>query len=383
MFLSSREKKKKLSFLIVCLLLISMLSAEDAVSSESYEIGIYFKDYVPLGRMADHASNFAGGGIFGEYHMPLLSLVPDMNRSSLAEKLNVGFSISADFEVAKAKPYVSSWYATNIFAGVFLEIPLTNWMSVQPTLEYGVQLDSVTSSRIANGLYPSQSLQISPTVKFRLGEFSGNLLNLIVSPFWSVGFEKTHNADYVGVKVGISWRFGEKTAEEIIKMEPVAALIPAPVSKPEPVMEPEPVPVVEPEPVPEPEPAVEVVVVEKVEVKQNKDGSVAINIPTLAFMSNSAELTDAASNQKTIQQVFDILSDELYAEYRVIITGYVNPDGIEWTESENELALNRAETVRQSLITRGIDENRLEARHGFGKTDNNEFNRRVEFTLTK
>lgn len=408
-----REKKVVVSFLIVCLLSFSLLYAENAVGTEAYEVGLYCKDYVPFGSMADHVSNFAGGGVMGEYHMPLSFPVPDFLNGIIAHPVNLGFSISADFEIGSAASYVTSWNSTNIFAGVFLEIPLTDWISIQPAFEYGVQLDSVKSSRLANGLYPSQSLQFSPTFKFHLTSLRDCDLNLVASPLWSLGFEKNKNANYVGIRIGVSLRFSEKADEPDVEYvpvvepeplplpEPVVEPEPAPLPAPEPVIEPEPEPeplpepIVEPEPlpepepepepvvVPEPEPVVEVVIVEKVEVKLNEDGSVAINIPTLSFMSNSAELTDAESNQKTIQQVFDILSDELYAEYKVIITGYVNPDGIEWTESEKELALNRAETVRRSLISKGIDGSRLEARHGTGKTDNNEFNRRVEFTLTK
>ena len=402
MSFSSCKRKVFFAVLIVSILSFGTVYA-DAASNETYEAGVYFKDYLPYGSMKDHVSNFAGGGIVGEYHMPLLIPVPKFMKGILSDRLNVGFSVSADFEKGTVNSYISSWNAVNIFAGAFLEIPLTDWFSIQPALEYGVQLDILSSSRLANGVYPSQGLQISPSFKFHLAQFGRNELNLVVSPFWSVGFETTHNAKYLGLKAGISWKLKNKTdrpeadkslvrlpppepvvvaePEPVVEMEPVPEPEPEPVIEIEPVAEPEPEPVIVPEP--EPEPVVEVVVVEKVEVKQKEDGTVAINIPTLAFMSNSAELTDAESNQKTIQQVFDILSDELYAEYKVIITGYVNPDGTEWTDSEKELALNRAETIRQSLIERGIDNNRLEARHGSGKTDNNEFNRRVEFTLTK
>lgn len=392
MSVSSCKRKVIFAVLIVSILSFGTVYA-DAASNEAYEAGVYFKDYLPYGSMKDHVSNFAGGGIVGEYHMPLLIPVPNFMKGILPDRLNVGFSVSADFEKGVAESYISSWNAVNIFAGAFLEIPVTEWFSIQPAIEYGVQLDVVASSRLANGVYPSQGLQVSPSFKFRLAQFGRNELKLVVSPFWSVGFETTHNAKYLGLKAGISWKLKNKTdrpeAEKapvsMPEPEPVVVAVPEPVVEMEPVPEPEPEPVIEIEPVaePEPEPVVEVVVVEKVEVKQKEDGTVAINIPTLAFMSNSAELTDAESNQKTIQQVFDILNDELYAEYKVIITGYVNPDGIEWTESEKELALNRAETIRQSLISKGIDGSRLEARHGTGKTDNNEFNRRVEFTLTK
>lgn len=381
-----KGKKTVLSFLMIISLLFSgTVFAEESADVGSHEIGLYFKDYLPVGSMADYASNFAGGGILYEYHFAL----PAFLKNLLSDRFSAGVCASFDFEKGFTEPFISSWNAANIFAGVFIDIPVTGRLIIQPCVEYGVQLDIVSSSRVANGVYPSQSLQLSPTIKYLLTTVAGNELNLIASPLWSVGFEQTHNADYLGLRLGVSMRFGKNAPkpepvvepEPVIEPEPEPVVVPEP--EPEPVAEPEPEPVVEPEPVIVPEPEPEVVVVKKVEVKLNADGTVAINIPTLAFMSNSAELTNTESNQKTIQQVFDILSDELYAEYKVIITGYVNPDGDEWTESEKELALNRAETIRQALISRGIDGSRLEARHGSGKTDNNEYNRRVEFFLTK
>lgn len=387
-----KGKKTVLSFLILISLLFSgTLFAEEPADIGSLEAGVYFKDYLPVGSMADYASNFAGGGILFEYHCAMPGFLKDL----LSDRFSAGICGSFDFQKGFTEPFISSWNAANIFAGVFIDIPVTKRIIIQPCVEYGVQLDVVSSSRVANGVYPSQSLQLSPTIKYLLTTVAGNELNLIASPLWSVGFEKTHNADYLGLRIGVSMRFGKGTPKPepvpVIEMEPVVFIEPEPVAEPEPVIEPEPEPEPEPviEPEPEPEPVIEPVaapepvVVKKVEVKLNDDGTVAINIPTLAFKSNSAELTDAASNQKTIQQVFEILSDELYAEYKVIITGYVNPDGTDWTEDEKELALSRAETIRQSLISKGIDGNRLESRHGSGKTDNNEFNRRVEFFLTK
>lgn len=120
-----------------------------------------------------------------------------------------------------------------------------------------------------------------------------------------------------------------------------------------------------------------------VKVKENDDGTVDIKIPTLSFKINSAELTENKSNTETVQKVYDILSDKKYSDLNVTITGYVNPDNDEWTEDENKLALARAESVKKRLVKMGIAASRVKARHGNGKTANKEYNRRVEFLLSK
>lgn len=123
--------------------------------------------------------------------------------------------------------------------------------------------------------------------------------------------------------------------------------------------------------------------VKKVEIVMNEDGSVNIAIPTLYFVSDRAELTSAKSNEETLQKVYEILNDPDYAEFKCEITGYVNPDNLVWTEAENQLALNRAQTVVENLSSKGIPTERLTTAYGSGKTTNKEYNRRVEFKLTK
>lgn len=123
--------------------------------------------------------------------------------------------------------------------------------------------------------------------------------------------------------------------------------------------------------------------VKKVEIVMNEDGSVNIAIPTLYFVSNQAELTNAKSNEETLQKIYEILSNSDYAKFKCEITGYVNPDNIIWTDAENELALNRTKTVIKKLIEKGISADRFTSKYGSGKTTNKEYNRRVEFKLTK
>lgn len=120
-----------------------------------------------------------------------------------------------------------------------------------------------------------------------------------------------------------------------------------------------------------------------VKVKENDDGTVDIKIPTLSFKINSSELTENKLNTETVQKVYDILSDKKYSDLGVTITGYVNPDNDEWTEDEKKLALARAESVKKRLVKMGIAASRIKAQHGRGKTANKEYNRRVEFLLSK
>lgn len=370
-----RNKKLIISLLFVSFLCVGNVAfAQEKETVTPHEIGIYFKDYFPVGAMKDHANNFIGGGLSYNFHTPWLISIPESVQGVFGKSLNFGFSARFDYEYCSANDYVYSWNVVNGLLGAFLECTVTDWLIIQPSIEYGVQLDIVSSTRKANKLYASQSLQLSPTFKFSIPAMSKYGLALEASPLWSIGFEKTHNANYLGMRFGLMYHIG---GSSVLKAEVEGVPEETKIIV-------EPVPEIEKsqEIIPEPEPEVPVVAT-KVEVKMNADGTVAINIPTLSFESNSAELTDDESNQKTIQQVFDILNDKTYEEYKVVITGYVNPDGKKWTSEEKKLALSRAQTVKTTLVSMGISENRLEARNGSGKTENKEYNRRVEFILTK
>ncbi len=124
-------------------------------------------------------------------------------------------------------------------------------------------------------------------------------------------------------------------------------------------------------------------VAKTVEVVENKDGTVSIDVPTIGFLPDSVELTTAKSNLETIEKVYQILIEEAYVDFKIEITGYVNPDNEIWTEDENKLAQGRAETIKNKLVDKGINADRLVTHFGEGKTQNKEFNRRVEFKLTK
>lgn len=125
------------------------------------------------------------------------------------------------------------------------------------------------------------------------------------------------------------------------------------------------------------------VVSKNVEVNKNEDGTVDIYIPTLSFKINSFELVATSKNEDTIQKVYNILVDEQYEDFDVLITGFINPDAEKWTKEEEILALKRAESVENYLKELGIPSTRMKSQYGSGKTKNKEFNRRVEFKLIK
>ena len=84
-----------------------------------------------------------------------------------------------------------------------------------------------------------------------------------------------------------------------------------------------------------------------------------------------------------MNKVYELLNDKKYSDLKVTITGYVNPDGDEWTSDEKKLALERAESVKKKIVKMGISEERVKAKNGDGKTENKEYNRREEMLLSK
>ncbi len=459
----------KVIFIGFMLIFINPLFAQENESSDSslnvfeetrspHEVGIYFKDYFPVARMHNHSYNFVGGGLSYSYHSPLKIPVFAKAQNVFGSYLNIGFSGRIDVVGALANDdYISNWFTFNGFAGAFLQWVINNWFEIQPSIEYGLQFDTVHSSREADGLYVNQALQFSPSFKFRPESINKDGLSIEVAPLYTLSFEPDGVAHYFGLRVGGMYRIGGKNystnetkieyiEKEVIKEVPVEKIIEKEVIKEIPVekiVEKEvikevPVEVIKYIEVPAKENSdenkteienedfiiddnettetkettelseeteysfeeetptenisienydnnsgVEIILSEKVELAENADGSLAINIPNLNFVSNSSELIDSLTNNETINQVFTILNDELYKEYKCIITGYVNPDNEEWTEEEKTLAIERAESVKNELVKLGADNDRFTVKCGSGKTDNKEFNRRVEFKLIK
>lgn len=326
-----------------------------------HEVGVYFKDYFPVARMHNHSYNFIGGGISYAYHIPDFPL---------------GFSCRMDAVTTNANDnYVYDWCTFNVFAGTFYQWSVLPWLELQPSIEYGIQVDVVHSSRLANGPYVNQGIQFSPTFKFRPESINKDGLSIEVTPLYTLSFEPDGLAHYFGARIGFMYRIGGKNLTKLIETQVRVEYIEKEVIKE--VIKEVPVPVTK---APEPE---KPVVVKSVQVKIRDDGTVDIQVPTLLFVSDKTELTEAKSNQETLNKVYDILTDSTYSDFQCVVTGFVNSDREIWSKDEEKLAYGRATTIVSELVKRGIDSNRFKAEFGSGKTENKEYNRRVEFNLKK
>lgn len=110
----------------------------------------------------------------------------------------------------------------------------------------------------------------------------------------------------------------------------------------------------------------------------------AIELPNVQFYTNSANLLPYSIN--SVQQLADYLN--LHKQVHAVIEGHT--DNVGDPSANLKLSQDRAETVRQLLISFGVEPGRVEAR-GYGKNrpraDNNTIegralNRRVEVRLT-
>lgn len=166
-------------------------------SSGSNELGVYFKDYLPVARMRQHTYNFCGGGISYSW--------------CSADK--IGFSLRFDAVGSQVnKNYVYNWFAMNLTVGIFLQYPVNEWFAIQPELEYGVQINNVNSSRDANGTYYDQILMISSSFRFGPLDIQDSGFIFEAAPFYSMGFETDGISQAAGLRLGIIRRFGGKTA---------------------------------------------------------------------------------------------------------------------------------------------------------------------------
>lgn len=127
-----------------------------------------------------------------------------------------------------------------------------------------------------------------------------------------------------------------------------------------------------------------------------EDGKYKIRISNINFKPEKAVMTDDKKNL----EILDLLSKALkkYSGYKITIEGYANEYkkglDVKWAY---ELSKNRAVTVKDKLITKGIDKNRMETigkgfenpiislRDNITDEERKEMaiNRRVEFYLSK
>lgn len=110
----------------------------------------------------------------------------------------------------------------------------------------------------------------------------------------------------------------------------------------------------------------------------------AIELPNVQFYTNSAKLLPYSIN--SIQQLADYM--QTHPGIHATIEGHT--DNVGDTQGNLKLSQDRAETVRQVLISFGVDPSRVDA-HGYGKSrpratndtmEGRALNRRVEVRLT-
>lgn len=135
---------------------------------------------------------------------------------------------------------------------------------------------------------------------------------------------------------------------------------------------------------------------------QNEEGQLKIRIPGIVFSPGKADFTNLSElekqkNREIISRLSEIL--EKFPDYRILIEGHGNL--LNWSSQELSrkeqtellipLSRARAEAIRDSLIEKGIREERLDVvgRGGdsplvpFADEENRWKNRRVEFILLK
>ena len=182
----------------------ALAQARSAMAGERgmAEVGVYFKDFVPLEHMENHAVNFLGGGLaFNLNFFPLLSVNP-------------GFCLHVDAETVMANlSYIEEWYSAAAFGGFFLEFSLNDYFAFVPTVEGGVFMDFVRSSVTDNELYFSPAVQGSLALKVFLTGRKNSGLSIEAAPYYIGAFEKKEMAHYLGGKIGFVYNIGRKSVK--------------------------------------------------------------------------------------------------------------------------------------------------------------------------
>jgi|GEM_PF-4387937 len=130
---------------------------------------------------------------------------------------------------------------------------------------------------------------------------------------------------------------------------------------------------------------------------EKRDSKFFIRVSSITFLANSADITDNKKNNNTLDKIAKAI--QRFSKYKITVEGHANL--VYWQDEErakleqvNEaipLSINRAKSVKNSLIKRGINESRIIIK-GVGGADpifpfndrmNAWKNRRVEFILDK
>lgn len=337
---------KKIILSIV--LSIAAVCAVTAQETETFyvpagiQVGAYADYDASIGKIYGNRTGTVIGGLEAYWTLP----IPEA-------PANIG--ISGHFDIGKplqSYGYINNWITYDPGIGIWADLPVTDAFAIRPEFIAGLNINNVR--RVINGdsgVYFRARAALTAIITPAFLDAANLSIEAGVN-FTMLDTDKVGRA--FGGKLGIIYTFKKKVTV---------------VHEPEPVVE-----VVEEE-------EEELEISEDIDIQFNADGSVDIKIPNLSFESNSAKLTSAKSNKDTIQEVYNILRNPKYAKFSVSIIGFVNPDSLEWTLNEKRLANRRAETVKSTLVEMGIDAGRITTGYGSGKTNNKEYNRRVEFKL--
>jgi OmpA-OmpF porin, OOP family len=124
-------------------------------------------------------------------------------------------------------------------------------------------------------------------------------------------------------------------------------------------------------------------------VSELQKKSLGTNHHSILFLQNSTKFNVNTSKtiNKTIDAIFDVLNDTVYMNYKLEIDGHTDNQGD--SLKNIKLSLKRAEIIKELLVKKGINKNRLltygkggiEPRVDNISTEKRKFNNRVEFRL--
>lgn len=348
-------------WLCIFLLLVSISTFSFAQNQERspHLFGVYLKDTIPLSMTRKYTKDEFGGGLSYTYLSPFS-----------IKMFDVGFSGRIEFLTSVINmPDIKNWNTLDFAAGSCFNWQINELFCFSPSLEAGVMIDTLHSEKVANGTYVTPFLQIGAGCSFNLKALETDGLSVELTPLYTMGFQSTGIESFINFRLGVQYRFGGKNYQ-IHEERPEPETVYVEVIK-EVVQE---VRVEEP---------VEIEEEEIDPVPYREDGSVDVEIPSITFIMNGTDFRKDIEVDEKLDEIARILNDELYSRFRIVITGFINPDEELWDYTEKGLAVERAETVMKELILRGVAEERFTVQYGKGKTDDRIYNRRVELKLYK
>ena len=166
-----------------------------------------------------------------------------------------------------------------------------------------------------------------------------------------------------------------KQQQAMAQQAPPLAVVQAP-PPPPPMPDPTPAPAPPPKPVEQ---------IGGLETHVNKAGNTVVQLPSDIFF-DSGQATLKESAKESLNKVVSALNKKKYVDKQIIVEGHTDDQPIrvsKWA-SNQELSVARADSVKQFLIEKGVDQDRIKTK-GFGSTRPRDTdrakNRRVEIVM--